>query len=110
MGFVEERGFGMEELSKLEAEYGLPRPHFELDGDILKATIYRNQEKAIVKKNTGLPGATILQEHKVLGSSRYMELTGVAERTARRHLSDLVKAGIARKVGEGPGTEYVFIE
>lgn len=29
---------------------------------------------------------------------------------ARRHLSDLVKAGIARKVGEGPGTEYVVIE
>jgi ATP-dependent DNA helicase RecG len=110
MGFVEERGFGMEELSKLETEYGLPRPYFELDGNILKATIYRNQVKAIVKKKTDLPGAAILQEHKVLGSSRYMELTGVAERTARRHLSDLVKSGLARKVGEGPGTEYVFIE
>jgi ATP-dependent DNA helicase RecG len=80
MGLVEERGFGMEELSKLEMQ-GYPKPQFELDDKELK-------------------------EHNVLTSSKYIELTGVSERTARRHLNDLVNAGKARKQGDGPATEY----
>ncbi|MCC5915756.1 MAG: DeoR family transcriptional regulator [Cryomorphaceae bacterium] len=103
MGLVEERGFGMEELSMLEKQ-GYQKPQFELDGQILKTTIYRGgMEK---KKEESFKGLTELTKHKVLTSGKYVELTGVSERTARRHLNDLVNAGKALKEGDGPSTEY----
>lgn len=103
MGLVEERGFGMEELSKLEKQ-GYQKPQFELDGQMLKTTIYRGGAER--KKEESLKGLKELAEHKVLTSGRYVDLTGVSERTARRHLNDLVKAGKALKEGDGPSTEY----
>jgi ATP-dependent DNA helicase RecG len=108
MGLVEERGFGMEELSKLEKQ-GYPKPKFELDGDVLKTTIYRG---SATKQASGLDlkGFKELKENKILTSGKYIELTGVSERTSRRHLNDLVKAGKARKQGDGPATEYHFID
>ena len=104
MGLVEERGFGMEELSRLEKQ-GYPKPKFELDDNVLKTTIYRG---TAVKhaSDDDLKGYKELKEHNILTSSKYSELTGVSERTARRHLNDLVKAGKARKQGDGPATEY----
>lgn len=36
MGLVEELGFGMEELSKVEG-FGLPKPEFALENETLKA-------------------------------------------------------------------------
>jgi len=55
-------------------------------------------------------GLKELKENKVITSPKYSELTGVSERTARRHLNDLVKAGKASKSGDGPTTEYHLIE
>lgn len=107
MGLVEERGFGMEELSKLEKQ-GYQKPQFELDGQILKTIIYRGGVDK--KKVDSLKGLKELTVHKVLSSGRYVELTGVSERTARRHLNDLVKEGKALKEGDGPSTLYRFKE
>lgn len=104
MGLVEERGFGMEELSKLEKQ-GYPKPHFELDGSVLKIAIYRGSA-AKQTYDEDLKGFKELKEYNVLTSSKYMELTGVSERTSRRHLNDLVKADKATKQGDGPATEY----
>ncbi|TVR81095.1 MAG: DeoR family transcriptional regulator [Chitinophagaceae bacterium] len=103
MGLVEERGFGMEELSKLEKQ-GYPKPEFELDGQILKTIIYRGGTDMQKKEN--LKGLKELLDHRVLTSEKYVQLTGVSERTARRHLNDLVKADKAIKEGDGPATEY----
>lgn len=109
MGFVEERGFGMEELSKME-KYGLRKPVFSMEDDILKITLYRIQEKDVEIINSDLTGLDLLIKHHVLSTSRYMELANVSERTARRRLSELVKKGKAKKVGDGPSTEYVIVE
>lgn len=108
MGLVEERGFGMEELSKLEKQ-GYPQPKFELDEQVFKTTIYRGSATGQAP-NEDLKGLKELIEHKALTSGRYMELTGVSERTSRRHLNDLVKAGKAKKQGDGPTTEYQIVE
>jgi ATP-dependent DNA helicase RecG len=108
MGLVEERGFGMEELSKLEKK-GYSRPNFELDGHLFKTTIYRGISTDHVS-DEDFKGLKELTEHKILTSAKYIELTGVSERTARRHLNDLIKAGKARKQGNGPATEYLIEE
>lgn len=109
MGLVEERGFGMEELAKLEKQ-GYVKPKFELDGNIFKTTIYRGSSLVVQPSAFDLKGYNELKEHKILSSPIYVEITGVSERTARRHLNDLVKTGLARKTGDGPSTEYHFIE
>ncbi len=106
MGFIEERGFGMEELSKLES-YGLPKPIFSLDNNTLKTTLYRkvNPEKQTISK-ADLPGLAILKEHKRLTTKQYMSLSGLKERQARNHLTALVDNNLAKK----EGTSYVWIE
>jgi ATP-dependent DNA helicase RecG len=108
MGLVEERGFGMEELSTLEKQ-GYPKPEFELDDNVFKTTIFRGfaAEQAYDEE---LKGFKELKQNKVLTSSKYKELTGVSERTSRRHLNELVKAGKARKQGDGSTTEYHIID
>ena len=106
MKFVEERGFGMEELSKLES-YGLRRPHYEMDGQILKVTLYRdiNPEKQTITMSQ-LPGLNILKQHKRLTTKEYEEISGLKERQARNHLKALVDNGYAKK----EGTKYVLID
>jgi len=105
MGLVEERGFGMEELSKVEG-FGLPKPEFALENETLKATLYREVNPA---KQTAriedLPGLSYLREHKRLKTSEYVELSGIPERTARRQLNTLVSNGLAEK----DGLYYVII-
>lgn len=106
MRFVEERGFGMEELSKLES-YGLRKPHFEMEGRILKVTLYReiNPQKQTIRKSE-LPGLDTLKQHKQLTTKEYEEISGLKERQARNHLKALIDNGYAKK----EGTKYVWIE
>ena len=105
MGLVEERGFGLEELSKMES-LGLQKPTFEMDENLLMTTIYRDTESFTSIKNEKLKGLRELEEHKILTSSQYEEIAEVSGRTARRHLNELVKADKATKKGNGPSTEY----
>ena len=99
MGLVEERGFGMEELAKVES-FGLPKPRFTMEIGTLKATLYRvvnpAKQKALKEDLTGL---SYLQEHKKLKTSEYAKLSRTPERTARRQLNALVTNGLADKDG-----------
>jgi len=104
MGLVEERGFGLEELSKMEA-LGLKKPTFEMDGDLLKTTIYLKESSTISEDNE-LPGASVLKEHKSLTTKAYGEIAGLKERQSRNHLTNLVDKGLAKK----DGTKYIWIE
>lgn len=106
MGFVEERGFGMEELSKME-KYGLQKPVFTLDGDILKTTLYRTVDETVqTLKKDEMVGLDILREHKRLTTKEYENITGIPERTSRRHLKDLITNDLAEKDGK----YYVYKE
>lgn len=99
MGFVEERGFGMEELGKVES-FGLPKPTFAMENGTLKATLYRivNPEKQKALKEE-LPGLSYLKEYKRLKTSEYADLSKTPERTARRQLNALVANDLADKDG-----------
>jgi ATP-dependent DNA helicase RecG len=106
MHLVEERGLGMKEL-KLLKEAGNPS-EFRMNGDFFVTTIFRRKPSLIIPK--AAKGLKELRDHKVLSTPRYMELTGLPERTARRHLNDLVTKGLAEPVGKGPSREYRLIE
>jgi len=110
MGYVEERGFGMEELSKLNKTYGLPKPIFELDGNILKTTIFRNYLQEFQQLAPLPKGLDILKKETSLSSSRYAELAGVSKKTARNHLNNLVFKGYAKKIDKGRSTKFVLSE
>ncbi len=105
MGFVEERGFGLEELSKLE-DYGLPKPKFLLDESILKTILYRNVELKDSKvQKSELPGLAVLQEHEKLTVSEFVKISNIPERSARRYLNGLVTNNLALKEGK----HYILI-
>ncbi len=106
MGLVEERGFGMEELGKVE-RFGLPKPSFSLENGTLKATLYRvvNPAKQTLP-SAELPGLEILKQHKSLSTKEYEQISGLKERQARNHLTTLVDNGYAKK----EGTKYVWID
>lgn len=106
MGLVEERGFGMEELGKVES-FGLPKPVFSIEDGILKATLFRrvNPLKQVLKTED-LHGLDILKEYKSLTTKEYESISGLKERQARNHLTALVDNGYARK----DGTKYIWIE
>lgn len=106
MGLVEERGFGMEELGKVEG-FGLPKPKFTLESGTLKATLFRlvNPAKQVVKTED-LPGIDILRKQKSLTTKQYEDISGLKERQARNHLTALVDNGYAKK----EGTKYVWVE
>jgi len=106
MGLVEERGFGMEELGKVES-FGLPKPKFTLENGILKATLYRlvNSEQQ-TQSSIELPGLEILRAHKSLTTKQYEKITGLKERQARNHLTALFYNGYVKK----EGIKYVWVE
>lgn len=106
MHLVEERGLGMKEL-KLLKESGNP-PEFKMNGVFFVTTIFRRKTSLLIPKI--LKGLKELRDHKVLSTPGYMELTGLPERTARRHLNELVKKGLAEPIGKGPSREYSLIE
>jgi ATP-dependent DNA helicase RecG len=106
MGLVEERGFGMEELGKVES-FGLPKPKFTFENGSLKATLYRvvNPAKQTLP-STELSGLEILKQHKSLSTKDYEQISGLKERQARNHLTTLVDNGYAKKEGK----KYVWID
>ena len=106
MGFVEERGFGMEELSKFQ-NYGLPKPVYTFENNTLKTTIYREidpDKQTIIKSE--LSGINLLQQYRRLTTKQYQELTGLSERQSRNHLKALLDNDYAIK----DGTAYVWKE
>ena len=103
---IEERGFGMEELGKVES-FGLPKPKFTLENRTLKATLYRLvNPKQQTQSSIELSGLEILREYKSLTTKEYENITGLKERQARNHLTALVNNGYAQK----EGTKYVWVE
>jgi ATP-dependent DNA helicase RecG len=106
MGLVEERGFGMEELGKVET-FGLPKPNFTLENGVLKVTLYRVVNTANqIARIEDLPGLDILRKQKSLTTKQYADISGLKERQARNHMTALVDNGYAKK----EGTKYLWVE
>lgn len=112
--FIEQWGTGTNEMVKRCLEWGLPEPEFEyVTGDLVvtfmktklteeyldKLGLNERQKKAI----------KYLKENKEITLSKFRILYPEnSDRTLRKDLEDIVKAGIVKPVGEKRGRKYVL--
>jgi len=112
--FIEQWGTGTNEMVKRCLEWGLPEPEFEyVTGDVVvtfmktklteeyldKLGLNERQKKAI----------KYLKENKEITLSKFRILyPELSDRTLRKDLDDIVKAGIVKSVGEKRGRKYVL--
>ncbi|MFQ5702347.1 MAG: ATP-binding protein [Acidobacteriota bacterium] len=119
MGMAEEQGFGLAKTLKRDAEVqGLPLPDFAMEGDYLVLTIFRS----VAAATSSLPPAVRDQLTKAelagwewfstrdrVTTAEYEEAMGIPNRTAKNHISKLVKLGLLRRKGAGPATFYEVV-
>jgi ATP-dependent DNA helicase RecG len=112
---VEGRGFGMRTFGEAAAKHGLPVPRYAFDGLYLNLTIYRDAKAALGSLGEAVlnklskserAGWEWLAAKGKAKSSEYAAGMKVDERTARRHLNQFLKLGLARKSGASTSTEY----
>ncbi|MGB0386873.1 MAG: tetratricopeptide repeat protein [Ardenticatenaceae bacterium] len=87
---------GEEEL--LQALDDLARKHPWLRLTSLEHDLNKHQRKAF----------DFVRQTGRITNKQYRELTGVAKKTASRHLAELCKKGVLAKKGRGPGTHYTL--
>ncbi len=115
MGMAEEQGLGLNSLRDGARQQHLPLPRFTWVDPYLVLTLYRSREALVHSipaevleslSNSEQQGWQWLAEKGKARSSQYAQAQGVDARTARRHLTHFVSAGLARKSGSGPQQEY----
>lgn len=115
MEMAEERGLGIKSLKKFAEQQELPLPKYTWDDPYLTLTLYRNSKATLI----GLPpdvlkslsdserkGFQWISTKGQISSRDYADAIQVENRTARRHLNQLIKLGLVRKTGSGPATKY----
>jgi len=108
---AEEQGFGLETLKDYALEQDLPRPRFQMAGDDLVLTIFRSAQQLDDERGADLDETAreiwewifTKDEASVQEVSRAL---GLAERSARRHVSTLTELGFLVRIGQGPSTRY----
>jgi ATP-dependent DNA helicase RecG len=119
MGMAEEQGFGLAKTLKRDAEeLGLPLPSFAMEGDYLVLTLFRS----VAAAKSSLPSAVRDQLTKAelagwewfstkdrFTTAEYQAAMGIPNRTAKNHISKLVKLGLLRRRGAGPSTFYEVV-
>jgi ATP-dependent DNA helicase RecG len=115
MELAEERGLGLKSMKARAEEAGLPLPTYRWESPYVVLTLYRSAASA---EQTLAPeirdtlsraeraGWQWLATRQTTTSSAYADAMKVPYRTAMNHLQKFQKAGLIKKVGSGPATEY----
>jgi len=116
IGVVEEVGLGMKELKKLSENKQLPKPSFKMNEQYFVTTLYTKigakpssleiQNKLIELNTDEKKGFDLIRNRGQITSGEYLNLMGVSERTARRHLSKMTELGLLQIEGAGRATIY----
>lgn len=93
-------------------EHGLPEPEFEETNasfivTIKKKVITEEKLRSMSFNERQIKGFDYIEKNKTITSSKYAEINDIANRTARKDLSEMVNRGVIKKVGEGKNTRYV---
>jgi ATP-dependent DNA helicase RecG len=119
MDYVEEKGFGMKTFKSLNKEYGLPIPKYTFKDPFLILTFPRTTEavKEVIGKSSiddlsteELKNFEIFREKRPVSKAEFAEFSGLAPRTAERHLKEWVDKGLLTIVGSGRSTKYQYNE
>ena len=119
MDYVEEKGFGMKTFKSLNKEYGLPIPKYTFKEPFLTLIFPRTVEAIKELPTSGAIGELdnlelkyfeLFRSRSAFSKSEFVELTGVATRTAERMLKRWVDLNLLRKEGGGKYLKYVINE
>ncbi len=112
-GFIESWGRGTLKIIDECSKAGLPEPKIEeITGGIL-VTLFKDKTnedylKRLDVSDNQKEAIRYLKNNFSITNSKYQELFEVSDRTALRHLDELTKLGILKKVGEKKGTIYTL--
>lgn len=110
-GFVESWGRGTIKIIEECEDAGLPDPKIEeLTGGVC-ITLYKDKASDEYLSNLDLNDSQFkavkyIRENEHITNGIYKELYNVSDKTAYRHLDELVKLGVLMKLGEKKGTRY----
>jgi ATP-dependent DNA helicase RecG len=110
LGWIEEKGSGLERMRHAMEQHGLPPPQFSLVEDYVVLRL------GLLKPGSVGPATPLTESqqkaYRLLSKRGRMTTGGLAKaldinaRYARRLLNDLVKAGVAKRTGTGRGTTF----
>ena len=115
MGLAEERGLGLKSMRARANQAGLPLPKYSQTAPYIKLTLFPSPQSSSESLASELAeqlnesekaGWDWLSRVGVANTPEYSAALSLDERTARRHLLQFVKLGLARKVGAGKATKY----
>ena len=110
-GFIESWGRGTIRIIEECIGAGLPEPRIEEVTGGVAVTLYKDKasndylSKFDLNDNQ-LKAVKYIRENGHITNGTYQELYKVSDRTALRHLDELVKLDVLMKVGEKKGTRY----
>lgn len=110
-GLIELWGRGTLKIIEECKKAGLPEPEIEEVTGGISVTLFkdRTNEEYLVKQNVSEIQKEAVNYIKKTGSitnSKYQELFNVSDRTALRHLNELTRLGVLKKIGAKKGTTY----
>ena len=110
-GFIETWGRGTINVIEECESAGLPEPKIEeLTGGVA-VTLFKDKanDEYLAKLDLNenqVKAVKYIRKNKYITNGIYQELYEVSDRSALRHLDELVQLGVLRKVGEKKGTRY----
>jgi len=119
MNYVEEKGFGMATFKSIREKYSYPLPKYSFKEPYLSLSFPRTQDAAIDLVSSKaidqldkdeLTALEVFRTNKSLSKSEFVELTGLAARTAERLLKKFSDLDLVRRKGAGRSTIYVLNE
>jgi predicted HTH transcriptional regulator len=110
LGWIEEKGSGLERMRHAMEQHGLPPPQFSLVDDyvVLRLGLLRpgSVERTTLLTESQQKAYGLLTKRGRMTTGQLAKALGINDRYARRILNDLVKAGVAKRTGTGRGTTF----
>ena len=118
-GFIETWGRGTIKIIEEAKKYNLPEPKIHQYSGGVAVTLF----KQVVEKNQSKINSSeiynsltenqrkiveFMEKHGKISAKDYANFFSVTDRTALRHLEELIKLEIVDKIGESRGTRYVL--
>ncbi|MBS1590235.1 MAG: putative DNA binding domain-containing protein [Bacteroidetes bacterium] len=110
-GYIESWGRGINKMTILCIEAGLPKPEFDYQGSgmwtIFRKDIYNAEHLQTLGLNDRQIKAVLYtKENGRITNSKYQQLNKITDRTALRDLENLISINIFKRVGEKKGAYY----
>lgn len=110
LGWIEEKGSGLERMRHAMEQHGLPPPQFSLVDDyvVLRLSLLRpgSARHATPLTESQQKAYGLLSKRGRMTTGELAKALDINDRYARRVLNDLVKAGVAKRTGSGRGTAF----